>query len=154
MRERSGSHVRRTHNVRQRHRTPSPPVLLSRPSRVTAPGTEGSTCPYTSGDPSPLLVEFSPPMPCRVFQRSQVSRRPVPLLLLAMRAGAARVPRTLRAAAATKRFDTPNAYYDIAFGVSGVRTDTPPYSGTLLPLCHVSAERGENFFGKAKILLR
>ena len=45
-------------------------------------------------------------------------------------------------------------YYDIAFGVSGVRTDTPPYSGTLLPLCHVSAERGENFFGKAKILLR
>lgn len=45
-------------------------------------------------------------------------------------------------------------YYDIAFGVSGVKTDTPPYSGTLLPLCHVSAERGENFFGKAKILLR
>ena len=56
MRERSGSHVRRTHNVRERHRPSSPPVLLSRPSRVAAPGTEGSPCPYTSGDPSPLSV--------------------------------------------------------------------------------------------------
>lgn len=146
MRERSGSHVRRTHNVRQRHRTPSPPVLLSRPSRVTAPGTEGSPCPYTSGDPSPLLVEFSPPMPCRVFQRSQVSRCPVPLLLPAMRAGAARVPRTLRAAAATKRFDTANAI--LRHSVRCVRCQNLTltiHSDTLSPLCHCVKLKGVKF---------
>jgi len=53
------------------------------------------------------------------FQRVKMLR---PLLLPAMRAGAARVPRTLRAAAATMRFDTANAYYDIAFAVPGVKT--------------------------------
>lgn len=101
---------------------PSPPVLLSRPSRVTAPGTEGSPCPYTSGDPSPLLA---PPLSsdlCRRFSVPTCQNAPSPCCCPPCVRVQHGCPARCGTAVATMLFDTANAYYDIAFAVPGVKT--------------------------------